>query len=77
MASGLLSGGSRLCFEPAGYMVDELPNLIKSSFLNVSRESTLERYLAILEALTGDGKTLAEIAAAISEIGRASCRERV
>jgi hypothetical protein len=54
----------RLCFEPAGYMVDELPSLIKSSFLNVSRESTVERYLDILTALTADGKTLAGIATA-------------
>jgi predicted AAA+ superfamily ATPase len=54
----------RLCFEPSGYMVDELPNLIKSSFLGAAREATLERYLAILAALTAHGKTLAEIAAA-------------
>ncbi len=50
----------RLCFEPGGYMVEELPNLIKSSLLNVDRESLrFERYIDILAALTGDGKTLA------------------
>ena len=54
----------RLCFKPPGYLVTELPNLIKSSFLSAVRESSLERYLAILEALSGNGKTLAEIAAA-------------
>lgn len=53
----------RLCFEPSGYMVDELPSLIKSSFLNASREAALDRYLSILAALTPHGKTLAEIAA--------------
>ena len=42
----------------------ELPNLIKSSFLNAARESSLECYLKILEALAGHGKTLAEIAGA-------------
>lgn len=51
----------KLCFDPTGYLVTELPNLIKSSFLNAAREATLERYLTILEALTGNGKTLAEI----------------
>jgi uncharacterized protein len=54
----------KLCFDPAGYMASELPNLIKSSFLNAARESSLERYLKILEALAGHGKTLAEIAGA-------------
>jgi predicted AAA+ superfamily ATPase len=53
------------CFHPSGYMVHELPNLIKSSFINAAREHSLERYMAILAALSGHGKTLAEISAAI------------
>lgn len=51
----------RLCFEPSGYLVSELPNLIKSSFLSATRESSLERYLKLLRALSGQGKTPAEI----------------
>lgn len=54
----------RLCFDPSGHMAHELPNLIKGSFLNATRESSLERYLAILTALSGNGKTPAEIATA-------------
>ena len=54
----------RLCFEPSGYLASELPNLIKSSFLSATRESSLARYLKILKALSGSGKTPAEIEAA-------------
>lgn len=54
----------RLCFEPSGYLSSELPNLIKSSFLSATRGSSLERYLKILTALSGNGKTPAEIEAA-------------
>lgn len=54
----------KLCFDPAGLMVSELPNLIKSSFLNATRELTLERYLNVLETIAAGGKTLAEIATA-------------
>jgi len=54
----------RMCFEPSGYLANELPNLIKSSFLSATRESSLERYLKILETLSGSAKTPAEIAAA-------------
>jgi len=54
-----------LCFDSSGYMVQELPNLIKSSLLNARREATLERYLAILGALAEHGKTPNEIARAI------------
>jgi predicted AAA+ superfamily ATPase len=53
------------CFDPSGYMVHELPNLIKSSFINAARDDSLERYMAILAALSEHGKTLAEISAAI------------
>ena len=51
----------RLCFEPKGYLVEELPDLIKSSFLNVTRESSVERYLDILASLSGEGKSPTEI----------------
>lgn len=54
----------RLCFEPSGYLASELPNLIKSSFLSATRGPSLERYLKILTALCGTGKTPAEIEAA-------------
>jgi uncharacterized protein len=54
----------RLCFEPSGYLANELPNLIKSSFLSATRDSSLGRYLKILTALSGGGKTPAEIEAA-------------
>jgi uncharacterized protein len=52
----------KLCFKPSGYLVTELPNLIKSSFLNASQDASLEKYLRILDALSGNGKTPAEIA---------------
>ena len=55
----------QLCFVPSGYMVHELPNLLKSSLVNADREHTLERYLAILGALSDHGKTAAEIAATL------------
>jgi AAA+ ATPase superfamily predicted ATPase len=51
----------KLCFDSTGYMAQELPNLIKSSLLNATREASLQRYLAILQALSGNGKTHAEI----------------
>jgi len=54
----------KLCFEPSGYLVTELPNLIKSSFSSATRKSSLERYLKLLRALSGAGKTPAEIGAA-------------
>ncbi len=55
----------KLCFDPSGYMVHELPNLIKSSFINAAREDSLERYIDILASLSEQGKTLADISAAI------------
>ncbi len=55
----------KLCFDSPGYMVHELPNLIKSSFLQAERRDTVERYLNILGALAEHGKTPAEISKAI------------
>ena len=55
----------QLCFAPSGYMVHELPSLLRSSFVKASREHALERYLAILASLSDHGKTAAEIATAI------------
>jgi uncharacterized protein len=51
----------KLCFAPSGYLVNELPNLIKSSILSAARESSVERILKMLKALSGNGKTPAEI----------------